>query len=75
VPNNKAQDFIKILDTSDANERKRIEREIWIETKRLHKELDKIKDKRRTLLYSNNEIYIKMAKNKEEMKVRNNIEI
>jgi hypothetical protein len=32
---NKAQDFIKILETDNIYERKRIEKEIWNETKRL----------------------------------------
>ena len=32
---NKAQDFIKILETDNVVERKRIEKEIWNETKRL----------------------------------------
>jgi len=36
----------------------------------LKDKLDKIKEKRKTLLVSNNDIYIKMAKNKEELKVR-----
>lgn len=67
---NKAQDFIKILDTEDVNERKRIEKEIWREMERLISDLEVIKEKRRVLLFNNNEIYIKMAKNKEEIKVR-----
>ncbi|CDW87738.1 UNKNOWN [Stylonychia lemnae] len=64
----KAQECTKILETDDVHERKRIEKEIWNETRRLQSQLQEIKDKRRTLLFSNNEIYIKMAKNKEEMK-------
>lgn len=32
---NKAQDFIRILETDNVEERKRIEKQIWIETKGL----------------------------------------
>lgn len=66
----KAQECTRILETDDVNERKRIEKEIWNETVRLEGHLQEIKEKRRNLLFSNNEIYIKTAKNKEEMKVR-----
>jgi hypothetical protein len=57
------------LGTDAVNERKRIEKEIWKEAQRLCAELEVIKGKRRILLFNNNEIYIKVAKNKEEMKV------
>ena len=66
----KAQECTRILETDDVNERKRIEKEIWNETMRLQAHLQDIKERRRNLLFSNNEIYIKMAKNKEEMKVK-----
>jgi hypothetical protein len=66
---NRARDFIKILQTEDTEEKKRIEREIQAECKLLLKELESARTKRGELLGQNSDLYIRISQNKADLAV------